>query len=87
MSKIFLQSNKRFWVDEGLSGFATTDLPIRAVYDATYGQPGTRGILQAYPVSLHSRRVTAMSEKGASTSRSNRWTRSIPACGLTSRRA
>ena len=63
VSKIFLQSNKRFWVDEGLSGFATTDLPIRAVYDATYGQPGTRGILQAYPISLHSRRVTAMSEK------------------------
>ena len=63
VSKIFLQSNKRFWVDEGLSGFATTDLPIRSVYDATYGQPGTRGILQAYPISLHSRRVTAMPEK------------------------
>ena len=26
-SKIFLQSKKRFWVDEGQSGFATTDLP------------------------------------------------------------
>ena len=62
-SKIFLQSKKRFWVDEGLSGFATTDLPISQVWDMTYGQPGTRGILQAYPISLHSRRVTAMSEK------------------------
>ena len=28
----------------------------------TYGQPGTRGILRASPLSLHSRRVTAMSE-------------------------
>lgn len=28
----------------------------------TYAQPGTRGILQAYPLSLHSRRVTGMSE-------------------------
>jgi monoamine oxidase len=61
-SKIFLQSRSRFWVDEGLSGFATTDLPVSQVWDATYAQPGTRGILQAFPISLHSRRVTAMSE-------------------------
>src|SRR5215204_1288206 len=61
-SKIFLQSKKRFWVQNGESGFATTDLPIREVWDVTYKQPGTRGILQAFPISLHSRRVTAMSE-------------------------
>ena len=62
-SKIFLQSKKRFWVDEGQSGFATTDLPIGQVWDLTYSQPGTRGILQAFPISLHSRRVTGMSEQ------------------------
>jgi monoamine oxidase len=62
-SKIFLQSKKRFWIDDGLSGFATTDLPIRRVWDMTYTQPGTRGILEAAPISLHSRRVTAMSEQ------------------------
>ena len=61
-SKIFLQSKKRFWVNEGLSGFATTDLPISQVWDVTYKQPGTRGILQAFPISLHSRRVTGMAE-------------------------
>jgi monoamine oxidase len=61
-SKIFLQSKKRFWVSEGLSGFATTDLPISQVWDMTYKQPGTRGILQACPISLHSRRVTGMAE-------------------------
>ena len=72
-SKIFLQSKKRFWVDEGLSGFATTDLPISQVWDVTYKQPGTRGILQAFPISLHSRRVTGMSERSASTSRSSKW--------------
>ena len=63
VSKIFLQSKRRFWMDEGLSGFGTTDLPISQVWDMTYGQPGTRSILQAYPISLHSRRVTAMSEQ------------------------
>ena len=61
-SKIFLQSKKRFWLEDGLSGFATTDLPIREVWDMTHNQPGTRGILQAYPISLHSRNVTRMSE-------------------------
>jgi len=61
-SKIFLQSRKRFWTEEGLSGSATTDLPISQVWDMTYGQPGARGILQAFPISLHSRRVTTMPE-------------------------
>ena len=62
-SKIFLQSKKRFWVSAGLNGFATTDLPISQVWDVTYQQPGTRGILQAFPISLHSRRVIAMAER------------------------
>ena len=62
VSKIFLQARKRFWGNEGQSGFATTDLPIREVWDVTYKQPGRRGILQAYPISLHSRRVTGMPE-------------------------
>jgi monoamine oxidase len=61
-SKIFLQTKERFWVSEGQSGFATTDLPISQVWDATYQQPGTRGILQTFPISLHSRRVTEMPE-------------------------
>ena len=61
-SKIFLQSKKRFWLEDGFSGFATTDLPIREVWNMTHNQPGTRGILQAYPISLHSRNVTGMTE-------------------------
>jgi monoamine oxidase len=62
-SKIFLQSKKRFWLDKGESGFATTDLPISQIWDMTYKQAGTRGILQAFPISLHSRRVTEMTEE------------------------
>jgi monoamine oxidase len=61
-SKIFLQARRRFWLDEGRSGFATTDLPISQVWDMSHGQPGSRGILQAFPISVQSRRVTAMSE-------------------------
>ncbi len=61
-SKIFLQTQNRFWANNGQSGFATTDLPISQVWDVSYKQPGTRGILQAFPISLHSRRVTGMPE-------------------------
>lgn len=61
-SKIFLQSKRRFWTSKGLSGFGTTDLPIGQVWDVTYKQPGSRGILQAFPLSLHSRRMTQMTE-------------------------
>jgi monoamine oxidase len=63
VSKIFLQTRKRFWTNDGLSGFATTDLPIGQVWDTTYKQPGTRGILQAFPISRDSRRITAMPEE------------------------
>ncbi|MCM3904560.1 MAG: FAD-dependent oxidoreductase [Pyrinomonadaceae bacterium] len=62
-SKIFLQSKRRFWAAEGQSGFAKTDLPISQVWDVTYKQPSKRGILQAFPISLHSRRVTGMTEQ------------------------
>jgi monoamine oxidase len=62
LSKVFLQSRSRFWANQGLSGFAYTDLPVHVVWNVTHEQPGTRGILMAYPRSLQSRRVTAMSE-------------------------
>ncbi len=61
-SRIFLRSKQRFWIDNVESGFATTDLPIRQIWDITYGQQGKRGVLDAFPISQHSRRVTAMSE-------------------------
>ena len=63
VSKVFLQVKRRFWVTERLNGFATTDLPIGQVWDATYNQPGVHGILQAFPISLHSRRLTALTEQ------------------------
>jgi len=47
VARVFLQSRSRFWLEDGLSGFARTDHPME-IWDATYGQPGTRGILLAY---------------------------------------
>ena len=77
-SKIFLQTRERFWMKDGETGFATTDLPIREVWDATYKQPGKRGILQAFPISLHSRQFSAMSEDARVNSALNQVERIYP---------
>jgi monoamine oxidase len=47
VTRIYLQSRDRYWVREGLSGFGETDHPME-IWDSTYGQPGTRGILMSY---------------------------------------
>ena len=47
-TKVFMQMRRRFWLAQGLSGFATTDLPIDDVWDLSGGQAGTRGLLVVY---------------------------------------
>jgi monoamine oxidase len=42
---IHLQSRSRFWVPQCLSGFASTDLPIRNILHDTEGQPGVRAVI------------------------------------------
>jgi monoamine oxidase len=46
-TRIYLQCRARYWMKEGLSGFADTDHPME-VWDTTYGQQGDRGILMAF---------------------------------------
>jgi monoamine oxidase len=47
VARIYLQSRVRYWLQEGLSGFAETDHPME-IWDSTYGQPGGRGILMSF---------------------------------------
>lgn len=47
MTRVFLQSRRRFWNERGESGFANSDDPLD-VWDYTRHQPGQRGILGAY---------------------------------------
>lgn len=61
-SKVFLQTKKRFWTEEKLNGFAYTDLPLGQVWNPSYQQPGTRGILLGYIASQNSVELTAMKE-------------------------
>lgn len=60
VARVYLQTRKRFWLDEGLSGNASTDLPVMNLTERTINQPGTRGILESYMAGPQARRVTAM---------------------------
>jgi monoamine oxidase len=44
---VYVQSRSRVWTQQGVNGFALTDLPIGSVVEHTESQPGTRGILEA----------------------------------------
>ena len=45
ITRVYLQSRTRFWTDQKLSGYASTDLPTRTIADFTDTQPGTRAIM------------------------------------------
>ncbi len=55
LARTYIQCRQRFWNDQGLSGFASTDLPTTYFWESTAGQPGTRGILQGYVMGPHAR--------------------------------
>lgn len=62
VARVYLQSRKKFWIEQKLDGFSTTDLPLTDVWDMTSNRPGQRGILHAYMGGAQARRVTAMDE-------------------------
>ncbi len=62
VARVYLQSRTRFWIDEGVTGFANVDLPIMRVLEHPMSEPGTRGILEAYMSGAQGRRATAMTE-------------------------
>ena len=62
VARAYLQTRKKFWLDEGLSGSATTDLSNMLVFDGAPNQPGKRGIIEAYLAGAQARQVTAMKE-------------------------
>ncbi len=63
VTRVYLQTRTRFWLDEGFSGYAQTDLPIMGVYDRTVNQAGTRGILESYTSGEPARRLRPMSDR------------------------
>lgn len=60
--RTYLQTRRKFWLEEGLSGSATTDLSNLLVFDGAPNQTGARGILEAYLAGPEARRLTLMRE-------------------------
>lgn len=58
--RVFMQTRKRFWLEEGLTGSATTDLPMVTAYDKAHYLPGKRGMLEAYVAGERARKLAAM---------------------------
>lgn len=48
VTKIYLQARRRYWMEEGMTGFASTDLPIKYVFNPTPGVITPRGLLECY---------------------------------------
>ena len=70
VTRLFLEFDQRFWLDEGLEGLASTDLPVSDnapipgfwIEDTTAVQPGTAGILDCYITGQRAREFAAMTD-------------------------
>jgi monoamine oxidase len=62
VTRVFLQSRRKFWVGKGAALLATTNLPIMSCLDGPVGHPGPRGILESYTVGPWARVVAALAE-------------------------
>lgn len=61
-ARAFIQCRRRFWIDEGLSGFAFTDLPVTFLWDGAPKNRAGRGILQCFITGARARKFAAMSD-------------------------
>ena len=62
VARAYLQTSSKFWLEEGLTGSATTDLSNMLVFDGAPGQSPRRGVIEAYFAGPQARRLTAMRE-------------------------
>lgn len=61
-ARAFIQCRRRFWVDEGLSGSAFTDLPVTFLWDGAPKNRTGRGILQCFIAGARARKFAALSD-------------------------
>jgi monoamine oxidase len=61
VSRVYLQTKKRSWEENGLSGFGLTNEPIE-IWQPTWNQAGPRGILMTYARPGQAERITSMKE-------------------------
>lgn len=62
VARVYLQARRKFWAERDWPVSASTDLPVKWVWEPTLTQPGPRGIVESYTAGPDARRVTAMAE-------------------------
>jgi monoamine oxidase len=60
VTRIWVASDRRGWLDHGEAGRAESDLPTGRILDETEAQPGTAGVLGVYAAGLTGRRLAAL---------------------------
>lgn len=63
VTKVFLQTRKRFWRDNHESGFATTDMAATETWDLGYPQRSAHGLLLSYVVGTAAQQLMKLDEK------------------------
>jgi monoamine oxidase len=63
VTRVYLQSRERFWGDGDAEDAVVTDLPVMILRDATAGQPGGRGVLEAFVTGANARRLAALAPR------------------------
>jgi monoamine oxidase len=61
VSRVYLQSKNRFWEEQGFNGFAFARGAVE-VWQPTWSQPGTRGILMTYARPGEAERIASLKE-------------------------
>ena len=61
LSRVTFQVKERYWLGEGLNGFAMTDIPGE-IWASAHDRPGSRGLLQLYLQGSSSELASRMSE-------------------------
>ena len=61
VSRVYVQTRTRFWEDKGLNGFAFTSGAIE-IWQPTWSQPGSRGILMTYARPGEAEKITKLKE-------------------------
>lgn len=63
VSRVFLQSRKKFWLQNGLHGYTSTDSPVQFTGDATLFQNGARGLLESYAAGRRARHIAGLPDE------------------------
>jgi monoamine oxidase len=61
-ARAFIQCRRRFWIDQGLSGFAFTDLPVTFLWDGAPKNRTGRGMLQCFITGERARKFAALAD-------------------------